>query len=68
LRTIDLLVPFTSLMKNDVDDFVLVADVFCGLWHELVNDLTEEAHVAAGIIANAGHEFVNCVFMLSRVL
>ena len=57
LATLQLFVALAPLMQNDIDDFILVADVLRWLWHELVDDLTEKADVSPSIVPDAGDKF-----------
>lgn len=41
LHAIYLLVPLAALVQYHVDDFVMLAYIFCGLWHKFVDDFAE---------------------------
>ena len=44
-------------MQNDIDNFILVANVFRWLRHELVNNLAEKVNISAGIVSYARYKF-----------
>lgn len=71
LLTFRLLVSFPSLMQDNINDLVVLADVFCGLWHELVHDLAEQADISTCVEANAlnqlGHGIL-VLFLLSQAV
>lgn len=41
-------------MENHVYDFILVANVFRGFRHELIDDFAEEADISLCVVADAG--------------
>lgn len=41
LEGIHLVIPFTPLVQNNIDNLVVLADVFCGSRHYPVNHLAE---------------------------
>ena len=49
LYTIQPLVTFSPLVKNNIYDFVIFADVFCGFGHEGVDGFAEKADVSLGV-------------------
>lgn len=53
LTSLDLFIPLSPLVHNDVDNFVLLADVLRGYGHETVDDFTEKLDVAAGVASYA---------------
>jgi hypothetical protein len=53
LTSLDLFIPLSPLVHNDIDDFVLVTNVLRGYGHEAVDDFTEKLDVAAGIASDA---------------
>lgn len=53
LTSLDLLIPLSPLVHNDIDDFILVADVLRGYGHEAVDNFTEKLDVAAGVASYA---------------
>lgn len=53
LRPLCALVTLSTLVQNDVDDFIVFADILCWQRHELVDDLAEERDIAACISANS---------------
>ncbi len=53
LRPLCALVTFSTLVKNDVDDFIVLADILCWQRHELVDDLAKERDIAACISTNS---------------
>ena len=64
LVVLELSVPFTSLVKNDIDDFVVFADILRGNRHDRVNDFGEELDIAMGIILNTRNEMCSRIFVL----
>jgi hypothetical protein len=42
----------------------MLAYVFGGRWHQLVDNFAEQTDVSPGIAANAGHQFGQSVLML----
>ena len=67
LHTFHALVPLSSLMQNDVDDFVMLAYILRRLRHELVHNIAEERDIATCIPAYPRHEFRNCALVLLYV-
>ena len=41
LTSLDLFIPLPPLVHNDVDNFVLLADILRGYGHETIDDLIE---------------------------
>jgi hypothetical protein len=64
LTSLDLFIPLSPLVHNDIDNFVLVTNVLRGYGHETVDDFTEKFDVAAGVASYAGREFAYCLFVL----
>ena len=64
LHALHTFIPFSSLMKDDIDDFVMLADILRWLRHELVHHIAEERDIAACVPAYPGHEFRNCALVL----
>ena len=52
-------------MKDDINHFVLVADVFGGRGHKVVHNVGEEADVVLRIASNVRNEFC-CRFLELR--
>ena len=63
---LSVLVTFTSLVENDIDDFVVLADVFGWKWQEFVDDVREKEYIAACIAANPGHQLGDCALILKK--
>lgn len=57
LARLQAIVAFASLVKNHVDNFVLVADVFCGIRHEFVYNFAEKGNISTSIFAYSRYEF-----------
>jgi hypothetical protein len=39
LRTLGLLISLPPLMQDDIDDFILITDIFRGQWQKFIDDL-----------------------------
>ena len=52
LRSFQLVIAFPSLVENDVDNLVLVADILSGLRHDLVDNFTKEFDVSLRVSDN----------------
>jgi hypothetical protein len=46
------LIPLSTLVQDDIDDFVLVAYIFRWKGHDSVEDVAEEFYIAVGILLN----------------
>lgn len=64
LHPIKVLVTLATLMHDDVDHFVLLADVFCWLGKESVDYLVEQLDISPSVLLDARSEFGNCLLML----
>ena len=64
LHTFHALVPLSSLMQNDVDDFVMLAYILRRLRHELVHNIAEERDIAACVPTYPGDKFRHRTFVL----
>lgn len=53
LPGLSILVLFFALVQDNVDDFVMLADVLRRLGHKGIYDFTEQGNVASGILANS---------------
>jgi len=51
------IIALPSLMKYNIDYFVLVTDVLRRIWHKLVNNLTEKVNISASIVAYSRYKF-----------
>lgn len=51
LRPLYPLVTLSPLMQDDVDDFVVFANIFCRCRHHVVDDLAEKLNIASGIVS-----------------
>lgn len=61
------LVPFASLVHNDVDDLVLFADISCrrSHLHDIVDGFAEQRHIATRVVANGTDELAHILAVLS---
>jgi hypothetical protein len=50
-------ITFSSLVKNHVDNFILVTDVFCRFRHELVYNFGEKVDISTSIVAYSRYKF-----------
>lgn len=55
LDPFSLLVAFTPLMEDNIDNLVMITYVLGWSWHELVNGFAEQMGIAPGIISDTGH-------------
>lgn len=51
-------------MKDDIYNFVLVANILCWRWHKLVDDLTEEVDVSSSVLSDTRYEVRYRAFVL----
>lgn len=68
LTVLQRFVTFASLVQNNINNFVLLTDVFCWLGHELVDNLAEQANVSSSIAAYVRHKFGDGFLMLNDEL
>ncbi len=64
LTTLNLFIPLTPLVHNDVNDLVLLADIFSGDGHKLIDDLVEQFGVAASVVPYPQCNLAYSLFML----
>lgn len=38
-------------MQNDINNFIMLVDIFGGVWHDLVYDLTEQVGVSTRVLS-----------------
>jgi hypothetical protein len=64
---VHLLVPFASLVHDDINDLVLLADIFGrrGDFHNLVDDFAEQRHITTRVVADGTDEFAHILGILS---
>lgn len=53
-------------MQDDVDNLILVADVFRRRGHDLVDNFAEKVYVTLSVVGDARHQFGCRAFMLVR--
>jgi hypothetical protein len=54
--TVQLPVALSSMVKNNVNDLIVVAYVFGRLRHDFIDDFTEKANIALPITAYTGNK------------
>ena len=67
LSSFSVIVMFSSLVKNDVDDVVVFADILSGQGHDAVDDFAEERDIAASVSTDPRDKFGHRTFMLGTV-
>lgn len=64
LCTLSLRIAFPALVQNNVNDFVLVADIFCRPRHEAVYDFAEKVDITPSIVPNVADQATDAPFVL----
>ncbi len=68
LPSFSVIVMFSSLMKNDVDDVVVFADISGRRGHDAVDDFAEERHITASVLTDPRDKLGHRTFMLNNGL
>ena len=53
-------------MENNIYDFIVLTDVFCRYWHQLVDYFAKECYISPGIVSYPRHEVCNSFLMLQE--
>ena len=61
-----MVISFTSLMQDHINNFVVFADIFGGCGHDFINHLTEQKGIAARVVSYSGNKLCDCLFMLKK--
>jgi len=64
LHSFSLLVPFSALMHNDIDNLVLLADIFRGNGHEFIHHFVEKLDITARVGCYSQNKLGHAFFML----
>ena len=56
-----------ALVQDNVDNLVVLADVFGGLGHQSIDDFTEEGDITSRVSTDPRHKFGHRPFMLRGV-
>lgn len=64
LGALNPVIPLASLVKNNVDDFVVFADILRWDWHEFVDHLAEQRYIALCIAPYPCDQFSYGLFLL----
>ena len=51
-------------MKDNIDDLVLIANIFRGKWQEFIDNLRKQEDISSCIVADPGHQLANCILVL----
>ena len=51
-------------MKDNIDDFILIADIFCGKWQEFIDNLRKQEDISPCIVADLGYQLANGILVL----
>jgi hypothetical protein len=68
LQWIHLVIPFTSLMQDHIDDLVVFADIFGGCRHDLIHDLAEQEGITTRVVPYSGNQLCDCLFVLKEAM
>jgi hypothetical protein len=64
LTTLNLVVPLAPLMHNNVNDLILLTDIFSGYGHKFIDDLVKQLGVTAGIASYPRYKLAYGLFVL----
>jgi hypothetical protein len=64
LTTLNLVVPLASLVHNDVNNLIMLADIFGGYRHKCIDDLVKQFGVTAGIVSYPRYKLAYGLFVL----